>query len=307
MKWDINDLPIFLAVTQMKGIRAAADKLGMPKSTVSRTISRLEEQLDIRLFDRNTRQFRLTDEGTVFVNFAETIVDQAKQADAAMAGIRHLPTGQLKISMPMAFSREVIGGRLAEFHKRFPDITLELQVTSHAMNLLQEDLDVAFVVEPVESSDLIRQVISDTALIWVVSPDYLQEIDRPDSLASLVPHLKFCERRYQNTRLEVLTPKGVQTIDTTGLMSVNDPVILRDIALKGGGVALLPELYCRHYLENGRLAQICPSIKLQHSARIIALMAHRRLQPKKAQIMIDFVKDCLADYERGSSFASSAF
>ena len=159
MKWDINDLPIFLAVTQVKGIRAAAEKLGMPKSTVSRTISRLEEQLDIRLFDRNTRQFRLTDEGAVFLNFAETIVDQAKQADAAMAGIRHLPTGQLKISMPMAFSREVIGGRLAEFHKRFPDITLELQVTSHAMNLFQEDLDVAFVVEPVESSDLIRQVI----------------------------------------------------------------------------------------------------------------------------------------------------
>ena len=111
MKWDINGVPVFLVVSEMKGIRSAADKLNLPKSTVSRTISRLEEHLDIRLFDRNTRQFRLTDEGAVFQSFAEGIVDQAKQADAAMAGMRHLPTGQLKISMPMAFSREVVGGQ----------------------------------------------------------------------------------------------------------------------------------------------------------------------------------------------------
>ena len=122
MKWDIDDLPIFLAVSEMKGIRAAADKLDLPKSTVSRAVSRLEERLDIRLFDRNTRRFRLTDEGAVFKNFADGIVDQAKQADAPMAGMRHLPSGQLKISMPMAFSREVVGGKLASFHNQYPDV-----------------------------------------------------------------------------------------------------------------------------------------------------------------------------------------
>ena len=296
MKWDIDDLPVFLAVNELKGIRPAAEKLGMPKSTVSRVITRLEEQLDIRLFDRNTRQFRLTDEGAVFQGFAESIVDQARQADAAMAGIRHLPSGQLKISMPMAFSREVVGGRLAEFHDRFPEITLQLQVKSEPVNVLREDLDVAFVVEPVESSDLIRQVISDTPLIWVASPDYLHFVDIPDSVSGLTPHLKFCERRYQNSRLDVVTPRGAQTIDTTNLTSVNDPVILRDIALKGGGVALLPELYCRRFLARGELEQVCPSITLQHTARISALMAHRRLQPRKAQIMIDFVKECLEEY-----------
>lgn len=298
MKWDIDDLPVFLAVKEMKGIRAAAKQLNMPKSTVSRTIARLEEQLDIRLFDRNTRRFRLTDEGSVFFGFAENIIDQAKQADAAMAGMRHLPTGQLKISMPMAFSREVIGGRLAEFHDRFPQITLQLQVTSHAVNVLREDLDVAFVVEPVESSDLIRHVISDTALIWVASPSYLQDIRIPDTVSGLLPHLKFCERRYQNNRLEVMTPRGAQSVDTTALMSVNDPVILRDIALRGGGVALLPELYCRRFLARGEIIQVCPSVRLRHTARISALVAHRRLQPRKARIMIDFVKDCLEDYGR---------
>ena len=300
MKWDINDIPVFLSVYRMGGIRAAAKNLGIPKSTVSRVITRLEEQLDTRLFDRNTRQFRLTDEGAVFHSYAETIVDHAKQADAAMAGIRHLPTGQLKISMPMAFSREVIGGRLSEFHKSFPEITLVLQVTSDAVNVLREDLDVAFVVEPVESSDLMRQVISDTPLIWVASPNYLNDFDIPDSLEGVIPHFKFCEHRYRNNRLEVNTPKGPQTIDTSPLLSINDPVILRDIALQGGGVALLPELYCRRFLASGELKQICPNIRPRQRARIIALMAHRRLQPKKAHIMLDFVKESLDFYTKGN-------
>lgn len=298
MKWDIKDLPIFLAVSELKGIRVAAAKLDLPKSTVSRAISRLEEQLDIRLFDRNTRQFRLTDEGAVFQRFAESIIDQARQADAAMAGMRHLPTGQLKISMPMAFSREVIGGKLADFHTRFPDITVQLQVTSHAVNMLGEDLDVAFVVEPVEASDQIRHLISDTPLIWVASPSYLHGLTIPDTISGLLPHLQFCEKRYQNNRLDVITSRGKQTIDTTHLMSVNDPVILRDIAIQGGGVALLPELYCRRYIRGGALVEVCPSVTLQNTARISALTAHRRLQPRKAEIMIDFVKECLADYMR---------
>ena len=296
MKWDIDDLPVFLAVNETKGIRAAADKLQLPKSTVSRIITRLEEQLDIRLFDRNTRQFRLTDEGAVFHGFAESIVDQAKEADAAMAGIRHLPSGQLKISMPMAFSREVVGGKLAEFHNRFPDITLQLQVSSHAVNILREDLDVAFVVEPVESSEMIRHVISDTPLIWVASPSYLHDVTITDNISGLLPHLKFCERRYQDSRLEVETHRGPQTIDTSSLMSVNDPVILRDIAIQGGGVALLPALYCQRYIKGGALIQVCPSVRLQQTARISALTAHRRLKPKKAQIIIDFVRACLDDY-----------
>ena len=173
---------------------------------------------------------------------------------------------------------------------------MQLQVTSHAVNVLREDLDVAFVVEPVESSDLIRHVISDTPLIWVTSPSYLYDISIPDTISGLLPHLKFCERRYQNNRLEVATPRGPQTIDTTHLMSVNDPVILRDITIQGGGVALLPELYCRRCLKGGALVQVCPSITLQNTARISALIAHRRLQPKKAELIIDFVKECLEDY-----------
>ena len=124
MKWNVNDLPVFLALCETHGVRATAARLNMPKSTVSRCLTRLEEKLDLRLIDRNTRQFRLTAEGERFLPHAQQIMDQVAAANEAISGLRHKPGGSLKIAMPMAFSREEIGGRLAEFSARLPEIRL---------------------------------------------------------------------------------------------------------------------------------------------------------------------------------------
>ena len=242
MKWNVDDLPIFLAVNDKQSISAAARHLGMPKSSVSRILNRLEDSLDIRLFDRNTRQMRLTAEGEIFVMHATTILDQVHLADATLSGIRHAPSGVLKVSLPMAFSREIIGGRLAEFSDQYPDITLQITVSAQPVNLLREDLDLAFMVGPIEDSELVGQQISDTPLIWVASTSYANKLTLAPKLSDLRPHLRFCERRYQTNRLPIRTPSGRQFLDTSHLMSVNDPVILRDIALQGGGVALLPRI-----------------------------------------------------------------
>ena len=132
------------------GARAAAARLNMPKSTVSRCLTRLEEKLDLRLIDRNT----------AVQAYRQGEVSSACAADYGRGGccrrghpgLRHKPGGSLKIAMPMAFSREVIGGRLAEFNARFPDIGLEVLVTSQQVNLLIEDIDVALAVGPFEDS-----------------------------------------------------------------------------------------------------------------------------------------------------------
>jgi DNA-binding transcriptional LysR family regulator len=296
MKWNTDDLPVFVAVGETMGIRSAAMRLGMPVSTVSRTLSRLEDDRDLRLFERNTRQFRLTAEGEIFLQHAQTILDHVNNADEALSGLRHSPTGTLKLSLPMAFGREVIGGRLAEFSRNYPDITVQVMVTSHPVNIMREDLDVAFVVGPIDDSSLIAQTISDTPLIWVCSQDYAQKHRMDDKLSTLKPHLQFCERRYQMQALPVRSPSGRQILDTSQLTSINDPVILRDIVLQEGGVALLPELYCRAPLRAGRLVQVCRAIVPDDRARVTALTPSRRLQPQKARVFIAFVKACLADY-----------
>lgn len=296
MNWNIDDVPVFVAVSQLRSITSAAKLLRMPKSTVSRTLARLEEDLDVRLFDRNTRQMRLTAEGDAFLIHASAIMEQVEVANEAIAGLRHEPKGTLNVSLPMAFSREVIGGRLLDFQSRYPELSLQTLVASYQIDMLRENIDVAVAVGPIDDSELITQTLSDTKLIWVASSYYAKAHDWTDSLACLRPHLKFCERRYQHSKFRVKTPKGWQTLDTESLPSITDPLILREMILRGGGVALLPELYCRHYLNNGALRQVCPGIEPEMQATIYALTHSRRLQPQKSRLFIKFLQDCLADY-----------
>ena len=297
MKWNTDDLPVFLALCETQGVRAAATRLDMPKSTVSRCLSRLEENLDVRLIDRNTRQFRLTAEGERFLLHAQLIMEQVVAADEAISGLRHKPGGSLKIALPMAFSREVIGGRLAEFTTRFPDIRLEVLVTSQQVNLLTEDIDVALAVGPFEDSELNSQKIVETPLIWVASPSYVAQFDWTDQLAALRSHIKFCERRYKSRHLVVKGHRGRQYLDTSAAMSVNDSILLREVIMQGGGVGLMPELYCRNPLRSGALVQVCPAIIPEPRAQIVALTASRRLYPQKTRVFVDFARQCVKDYQ----------
>ena len=296
MKWNIDHLPVFLAVQEMKGVTGAAKRLNMPKSTVSRILSKLEEDLDIRLFDRNTRQFRLTAEGEVFFHHAQVIMDHVYATNEALAGLRHAPSGVLKVSMPMAFSRDIVGPQLNRFRARFPEVIVQMTVTPHPVNLLREDLDLAFVVGAQDASDMVIRKIVETPLIWVASADYAGQHNFGDRISDLKPHLSFCERRYQTRRLPARAPQGRQFLDTSSLMSVNDPVILRNIVLDGGGIALLPALYCYEHLETGKLVQVFPEIEPEDTASVYALLPSRRLQPYRARVFLDFVDEIVSDY-----------
>lgn len=296
MKWNIDHLPIFLAVSEMRGITAAAQKLSMPKSTVSRILASLEDDMDVRLFDRNSRNLRLTAEGEVLLSHAQIIMDQVHTTNEAIAGLRHTPSGLLKVAMPMAFSRDIMGRRLAEFGQLYPDLVLQLMVGAHQVNLLREDLDLAFIVGRPDDSEAVIQKIVETPLIWVASKDYAHSHNLLSGEVALKPHLRFCERRYAHERLAVRGRQGKFYMNTSGLMSVNDPVILRNIVLDGGGVALLPELYCYSALQDGSLVQVFQDILPEDSASVFALMPSRRLQPQKARVFIDFVQKIVADY-----------
>ena len=294
MKWNTNDLPVFVAVAEMRGVTGAAKRLSMPKSTVSRTLSRLETDLEVRLFNRNTREFHLTAEGVVLFQHAQVVMDHVKATDEAVAGLRHIPSGALKVSMPMAFSRHVMGAHLVAFSQRFPEIRLQLMVTPHSVNLMREDLDLAFVVGMPNNSDVVAKKILSSELIWVTAPCYKAAHKFDDTVENLRPHLLYCEKRYQVPDFSVRDKNGRQLVNQGDLMSVNDPLILKQIMQDGGGVGLLPEIYCQKELQSGDLVQICNGIKSEERAEIYALMPSLRLQPQKARLFIEFVEETVA-------------
>lgn len=263
----------------------------MPKSTVSRTLSRLETDLEVRLFNRNTREFNLTAEGVVLFQHAQVVIDHVKATDEAVAGLRHRPSGALKVSMPMAFSRHIIGGHLVAFGKRYPEVSLQLMVTPHSVNLMREDLDLAFVVGLPEQSEVVAKKILASPLIWVTSKAYAESNRLGTSIEDLKPHLLYCERRYLLPDLRVRSAEGRQEIDMSKLMSVNDPLILKQITLDGGGISLLPQIYCQQELQSGDLLQVFSTIQSDERAEVYALMPSLRLQPQKARLFIEFVEE----------------
>ncbi|MEX1057332.1 MAG: LysR family transcriptional regulator, partial [Natronospirillum sp.] len=112
MKWNLSDIPIFTAVVDHNGITAAAKALKIPKSTISRTLSRLEEDLNVRLLERNSRNMRLTYEGSTFFKECKVIMEQVESANALLNGLTHKPSGPLHVSMPIGFARHVVSGRI---------------------------------------------------------------------------------------------------------------------------------------------------------------------------------------------------
>ena len=129
MKWNVDHLPAFVAVARHGGISAAARAMGQPKSSLSRIISRLEDDVGIHLFLRGTREFALTADGALFYQHAVRICEQVDAASAELSGLGDTPHGRLAVALPMAFSREVVSPFLPRFLAEYPDLHLDLTLS----------------------------------------------------------------------------------------------------------------------------------------------------------------------------------
>ena len=298
MNWNIDAIPVFLAVAELQSITAAAARLGRPKSSVSRILARLESQLDLTLFERNTRHVRLTDEGQNFLAHAQLIMEQVRAADNALSGLSGRPSGALTVTLPMAFAREIIQGRLAQFQRAYPEIALTILVSSHQVNLMAENIDLALAVGELQDSDLVSQKIFDAPLAFVAAPDLPGLQDITAEPASIRRAMQFCERRYRERRFRLRINGQRAVLDTTGLASLNDPLMLRETLIAGGGIGFLPLLYCQRQLAEGSLVRVLDGVEPDARATISALYQRRAAPPKKIRAFIDFARDCVRQAEQ---------
>jgi len=296
MRWTIDDVPVFVAVVDQKGVTAAADALGMPKSTVSKALSRLEEALGLRLIERNSRNLRITSEGETFYRQAVLIMEQVRETDAAMAGLSAVPSGRLVAALPPALCQELVAPNLASFRTRYPAVELDLIVTSHGVDLLRDQVDIAVVVGPQADSDLISRTLYSGPLIWVANPDYLVANSLGNDTDGLLPHIQICEKRYGLARLSVRVDGEAAHMDLArGVTHVNDPISVRAAVLGGSGVTLLPELYCRRQLRRGELTRVAEHITLDLSASVLSVVyPGRRLMSPKTRAFLDFLDEVVA-------------
>lgn len=275
---DLNEIAVFARVVQTGSFTAAAAALGMPKSSVSRKVSELEERLKSRLLQRTTRTLSLTDVGRTYYEYCSRIVAEVEEAERAVSSLQDTPRGPLRVTAPLNFA--FVGPIVAEYLKRYPEVQLELVCTDRVVDLVEERFDVAIRAGTLADSTLIARSLGHAPRFLVASPAYLKKRTRPKAPEDLAQHdcMLFGAGAERGLRLE--RDGRVVELQVPVRFRVNDSDMLHAAAVAGLGVALVPLFRCTSDLKNRRLERVLPGWNAPLTPINAVYPSTRHLSPK---------------------------
>lgn len=292
---DLNDLYYFARVAEHGSFTAAARALGLPKSTLSRRMARLEEQLDIRLLHRTTRRLSLTDVGKAYLAHCRGVLDAAEAAQAVVSQVQGEPSGKVVVSCPVTLADTLLARAIPEFMARHPKVAVELDSTNRRVDLMSEGVDLAIRVRPVlEDSSLVLRRLGGSQVDLVASPALVAAWGLPSHPVDLArfPSLsmRYADGRH---RLQLTGADGEElTVALTPRLMTDDMNVLLAAALAGTGIVVLPRSVCHAQLASGELLRILPDWRLPQG-QIHAVYLHRRGMLPAVRHFIDFLVERL--------------
>ena len=176
---DLNDMAVFAKVVETGGFTMAGEAIDMPKSNVSRRVSRLEERLGVRLLERTTRKIRMTELGEIYYTHCRRIIEEAEHADARVSQALEIPRGQLRVSASVTVGQNIISPVLGQFVKEYPEVKVQMTLANRRVDLVEEGFDIAVRVGQLEDSSLVARLLGKSELALFASPDYLKRAGEP--------------------------------------------------------------------------------------------------------------------------------
>lgn len=283
-----RDLVPFVAVADTASFIAAARRLGIDPSAVSRAIARLERSIGVRLVHRTSRSVRLSPEGIVFAQQCRAALDSIEQARATIASALNVPSGLLRATAPQSFGRAVLVPALPKLLARHPEMRVELELTDRQVDLVHENFEAAIRIGPLDDSSLVVRTLGPSRFVTVASPAYLRRAGRPKAREALLRHRCI---RYR-TRDGAVRPWLFASDDARAPIELDVPAVLIldgpsvvDAAIAGAGIAHIPDYLARSPVHTGALSVVfddgADAGTIQHvhpaarypSARVRAFMA----------------------------------
>jgi DNA-binding transcriptional LysR family regulator len=283
---DLELMGLFATVVEQGSFTRAAELLGMPKSSVSQKISRLEAQLGVRLLQRTTRKLSLTPQGELYVEHCQGLLALARSANLAMARLRSAPAGRVRITAPEATGTLLLGKILAEFRALYPEVVLELTLSDEQEDLVGEGYDLALRAAPLKDSSLICRRIGQVARHLVAAPAYLAAHGMPQQLSELG---RYACLVHSAMPVWPLQEGGWRP---QGACVSNSLLALREMAIHDGGIALLPHHVCAGDLAAGRLQKVLPDQPIPANPFYLIYPSREHLAPALRTLM-DFVAERL--------------
>ena len=283
---DLPDLYAFARIADLGSISGAARSLGSPKSSVSRSLARLEEAVGAALIERSTRHLRLTDAGLLLLRHARRILDDVGEAENAIGGLIGVPTGTLRVSVPFTFADGLLAQKLPAFLKRYPQVRVVLTVDNRVIDLQIEEIDVAIRIGPLTDSDLIARRIASFALWPCASPAYLAEHGTPRTVHDLSAHqvIAHVDRR---SMWRFKTKSGaLQDVEILPGTVVPEPAIVKTMLMLGAGIGQLPDFHAVDAIAHGTLVRVLPDLEPESVDAHALYTSHRSLSAK-VRVFID--------------------
>lgn len=299
---DLNDLFYFSIVVEQNGFAAAGRALGIPKSRLSRRISHLEERLGVRLLQRSTRRFAVTDAGQRFYRHCQAVMAEAQAAEEAVAQLTTEPRGLVRMSCPVSITQNVMAGILPGFMEKYPQVKILVLSTNRRIDLINEGVDVALRVrfKLDTDADLVVRAFGHSKLVLVASPAYLDKHGRPrqpEDLAAL-DTVSIAELESQSWELTG-RDRRYQLEHQPRLMCGDFPLV-RTAAEKGLGVALLPESVCCAAISAGALEVILPEWSLPQGVVHCVYPSRRGVLPA-VRVLIDWLAEKMPEAIRDNA------
>ena len=292
----VGGLDLLSAVVETRSFVRAGERVGLTQSGVSRAIARLEQQVGVRLFDRNARAVTLTDEGRRFHDQVAPVLAALTEAVDSAAHSAHRVRGRLRVNVDAFFARHVLAPRLGGFLAQYPELELEIisdTITSYAGNLIAEGFDAAVRFGDPRPSSLVARKLFETRILTCASPAYLARHPRPrrpQDLATGHEAILFVDpltgRPFEWDFHQ--GAKIVRRIAVRGQLVVNDVATGLGACLAGHGIAQLMEIGTAEHLRSGALVELFPRWR-DEMFPVYVFHPSRHLPPAKVRAFLDFV------------------
>jgi DNA-binding transcriptional LysR family regulator len=296
---DLNEILVFSKVVEAGSFIGASRELDMPKSTVSRKVSELEERLGARLLQRSTRKLSLTDVGRTYYQHAARVVAELEEAERAVNRMQESPRGRLRVTMPLNFG--FLAPIVSAFLRRYPEVQLELIGADRVVDLVEEGFDVAIRAGDLRDSSLIARSLGSLESYLVASPAYLRRHGTPKSPQELE---RFACVVFgagpERSRFKLTRAGKATTVQVDARLTVNDFEFLEDFARSGQGIAALPVFRCIDDIRRKKLRRVLPDWCTRAVALHAVYPSTRHLSPK-VTAFLDHLREQMTPppWERG--------
>ncbi len=298
---NLNELQYFFHVAQSKSFTLAAERLSVPKSSVSRAISRLEERLKVQLIQRTTRSVRLTEAGRLYLTHCRRVIEEAESGEVAVGAMMATPNGTLHIGTHIGFARFVLEPLMNEFLLMYPEVNIHVDLLPTRERQSDEGLDLVIRAGPLEDSGWLVKPLMQVRFGLYASPALLKRYPRPKSPADLksypciVSNCSPVDEPEGFGRWRLQRNREVREVQIIARVAIPDPTVQHQLALAGVGIAILGQVDVVEDLKTRKLVRLLPEWE-PRPLELYALHPSRLAASPKVKALVDFLsKHCNSD------------